>query len=197
MSKERITCCADVEGTQREVLVASLNAVQSRCKSVPNEPSARWGHSWPSTPECSLKIRDWQREKKRWNCNRRMASNATRVIHTVRRVRHHRELSDDSDWPCSLWRRNPTPMEISFADVGLALAAIPADLGNFDAMSKFLHVRKAPAAGALEVLRVRNIIGCTHRILNAAISSNTEDERYQWWISNCHMDLATGNDLNK
>jgi hypothetical protein len=70
-------------------------------------------------------------------------------------------------------------MEISFADVALALTAIPANLGNFDVMLKFLHVGEAPAAGALEVLRVRNIIGCTHRILTAAISSNTEDGRYQ------------------
>jgi len=53
--KERITFGAQVEGTQGEVFAASPIAVQSQCKRVPNEPIPTYGHSWPSTPECSSK----------------------------------------------------------------------------------------------------------------------------------------------
>jgi hypothetical protein len=64
-------------------------------------------------------------------------------------------------------------------------------LGNLDPMSKFVHVRKAPAAVALQVFIVGNIIGCTQVIPVIATSSNTGDGQSKRRISNSHIDLAT------
>jgi len=54
------------------------------------------------------------------------------------------------------------------------LTTIPENLGNLDPVSKFLQVRKAPAAIALQVFGVGNIIGCVHVIPEIATSRWTK-----------------------
>ena len=56
ISEERIAFCAQVEETRGEVFAVSPIALQFRCKRVPNEPIPTYGHSWPSTQDCSFKI---------------------------------------------------------------------------------------------------------------------------------------------
>jgi hypothetical protein len=46
--------------------------------------------------------------------------------------------------------------------IALALTTLPENSGNLDLVSKFVQVRKVPAAAALQVLRVGNIVGCAH-----------------------------------
>jgi len=116
ISKKRIAFCAQVEGTRGEVFAASPIALQSRCKRVANEPIPTYGHSWPSTPECSFKIGDRQSEKKQWNCDGRAICNETRGIGAGRGVSRHRDVSDGSDGPRPLWRSHSTRTEIFFAD---------------------------------------------------------------------------------
>ena len=65
ITEERIALCVQVEGMRGEVFAVSPIALQSRCKRVPNEPIPTYGHSWPSTPECSSKLGDRPSEKKR------------------------------------------------------------------------------------------------------------------------------------
>jgi hypothetical protein len=65
ISKERIAFSTQVEGTPGEVFAALPIALQFRCKHVLNEPILTYGHSWPSTPDCSFTIWDCQSEKKR------------------------------------------------------------------------------------------------------------------------------------
>ena len=57
------------------------------------------------------------------------------------------------------------------------LTTIPENPGNLDPVSKFVLVRKAPPAVALQVFRVGNIVGCTHVIPEIATSSKTPDGR--------------------
>jgi hypothetical protein len=64
-----------------------------------------------------------------------------------------------------------------------------------DPALKFVHVRKAPAAIALQVFSVGNIAGCAHVIAEIATSTKTEDGRNERWIVNSHIDLATWNDV--
>jgi len=45
-SKERTTLCEQVEETRGEIFAASLIALESQCKNVPNEPIPTYGHSW-------------------------------------------------------------------------------------------------------------------------------------------------------
>ena len=77
----------------------------------------------------------------------------------------------------------------------LALTTIPGNLGKLDPVSEFVHVRKAPAAGALQAFSVGNIVGCAHVIPEIATSSKTGDGRNEQWIVNSHIDLATWNDV--
>jgi len=77
----------------------------------------------------------------------------------------------------------------------LALTTIPENSGNLDPVSKFVQVRNAPAAVALQVFGVRNILGCPHVIREIATSSKTGDGRNERWIVNSHIDLATWNDV--
>jgi hypothetical protein len=77
----------------------------------------------------------------------------------------------------------------------LALTAIPENSGNLDPISKFVQVRKAPAAVALRVFSVANIVGCAHVIPEIATRSKTGDERNEQWIVNSHIHLATWNDV--
>jgi hypothetical protein len=59
----------------------------------------------------------------------------------------------------------------------LALTTIPENSGNLDPVSEFVQVRKAPAAIALQVFSVGNIVGCAHVIPEIANSSKTGDRR--------------------
>jgi hypothetical protein len=76
----------------------------------------------------------------------------------------------------------------------LELTTITENSGNLDPVSKFVQVRKAPAAIALQVFSVGNILGCTHVIPDIATSSKTGDGRNEPWIVNSHIDLAMWND---
>ena len=46
----------------------------------------------------------------------------------------------------------------------MALTTIPESLGNLDPVLKFVQVRKAPTAVALQLFSVGNIISCAHLI---------------------------------
>jgi hypothetical protein len=79
--------------------------------------------------------------------------------------------------------------------LALALTTIPENSGNLDPVLKFVQVRKAPAAIALQVFSVGNIVGCAHVIPEIATSSKTGDGRNEQWIVNSHIYLATSNDV--
>jgi len=79
--------------------------------------------------------------------------------------------------------------------LALALTTIAVNSGNLDPISKFVQVRKAPAAVALQVFSVGNIIRCMHVIPEIATGSKTRDRRNKRWIVNTHIDLATWNDV--
>jgi hypothetical protein len=79
----------------------------------------------------------------------------------------------------------------------LLLTTIPENSGNFDPVTKFVQVRNAPAAIALQVFSMWNIVGYAHVIPDIATSSKTEDRRNEQWILNSHIDLATWNDVYK
>jgi len=76
-----------------------------------------------------------------------------------------------------------------------ALTTIPENSGNLDPISKFVQVRKAPAAVALQVFSVGNIVGWAHLIPELATSCKTGDGRNERWIVYSHIDLATWNDV--
>jgi len=59
--------------------------------------------------------------------------------------------------------------------LALVLTTIPESLGSLDPVSKFVHVRRPPAAVALQVFSVGNIVGCGHIIPEKATSSKTGD----------------------
>jgi len=79
--------------------------------------------------------------------------------------------------------------------LALALTAIPENSGYLDPVSKFVQVRKAPAAVALQVFSVGNNVGCAHVIPEIATSNKTGDGRNERWIVYSHIDLATWNDV--
>ena len=79
--------------------------------------------------------------------------------------------------------------------LALALTTIPENSGNLDRVSKFVQVRKAPAAMAWQVFSVGNIVGCAHVNPEMATSSKTGDGRIERWIVNSHIDHATWNDV--
>jgi hypothetical protein len=79
--------------------------------------------------------------------------------------------------------------------LALALTTIPENSGNLDPVSKSVKVRKAPAAVALQVFSVGNIVGCTRIIPEIATSSKTGDGRNERLIVNSHIVLATWNDV--
>jgi len=78
--------------------------------------------------------------------------------------------------------------------LALALTTIPENSGNLDPISKFVQVRKAPAAVAFQVFSVENIIGCAHVIPEIA-TSKTGDGWNERSLVNSHIDLATWNDV--
>jgi hypothetical protein len=75
------------------------------------------------------------------------------------------------------------------------LTTIPENSGNLDPILKFVQVRNAPAAVALQVFSVGNIVGYAHVIPETASSSKTGDKWNEQWIVNSHIDLATWNDV--
>jgi hypothetical protein len=79
--------------------------------------------------------------------------------------------------------------------LALALTTIPENSGNLDPVLKFVQVRQAPAAVALQVFSVGNIVGCAHVIPEIATTSKTGDGRNERWIVNSHIDLVTRNDV--
>jgi hypothetical protein len=79
--------------------------------------------------------------------------------------------------------------------LALALTTIPENSGNLDPVSKLVQVRKAPAAVALQVFGVGNIVHCAQVISEIATSINTRAGRNERWIVNSHIDLATWNDV--
>jgi len=80
--------------------------------------------------------------------------------------------------------------------LALALTTIPENSGKLDHVSNLVQVRKAPAAVALQVLSVGNIVDFGHIITKIATSCMTGDRRNERWIVNSHIDLATWNDVN-
>jgi hypothetical protein len=78
--------------------------------------------------------------------------------------------------------------------LALVLTTIPENSGNLDLVSRFVQVRKALVAVALEVFIVGNIVSCKPGIPEIATSSKTADERNEGWIVNSHIYLATWND---
>jgi hypothetical protein len=79
--------------------------------------------------------------------------------------------------------------------LALVLTTIPENSGNLDPDSKFVQVRKAPAAVALQAFSVGNIVGCAHVIPEIATNSKTGAGRNERWIINRHLDLATWIDV--
>jgi hypothetical protein len=77
--------------------------------------------------------------------------------------------------------------------LALALTTVPENSGHLDPISKFVQVRKAPAAIALQVFSVGNIVGCAHVIPEIASGSKPGDGWNERWIVNSHIDLATCN----
>ena len=80
--------------------------------------------------------------------------------------------------------------------LALELTTIPENSGNLDRVSKFVQVRRTPAAVAGPVFSVGNIVGCAHIIPEIATASKTADGRNEGWIVNSHTDLATWNEVN-
>ena len=79
--------------------------------------------------------------------------------------------------------------------LALALTPMPENSSKLDPVSKFVQVRKAPAAVALQVCSLGNIVGCVHIIPEIATSSKTGDKCSERWIVNSPTDLATCNDV--
>ena len=92
----------------------------------------------------------------------------------------------------NLWNKDGAFVEYRLA---LALTTIPQYSVNLDPVSKFVQVRKAPAAVALQVFSVGILVGCAHTVPEIATSSKTGEGRNAQWIVNSHIDLATGNDV--
>jgi hypothetical protein len=77
--------------------------------------------------------------------------------------------------------------------LALGLTTIPENSSNLDPVSKFVEVRKALSAVALDVFSMENIVGSAHVIREIANSSKTGDGRNEPWSINSHIDLATWN----
>ena len=77
--------------------------------------------------------------------------------------------------------------------VALALTSISENSGNLDPVSKFVQVRKAPSAVALQDSSMGHLVGCAHVIPETASSSTTGDGRNERWIVNSNIDLVTWN----
>jgi hypothetical protein len=79
--------------------------------------------------------------------------------------------------------------------LALALTIIPDNSGNLDPVSKFDEVRKAPAAVALQVVSVGNIVRWAHVIPGIATTSKTADGWNEPWIVNSQIRIATWDEV--
>jgi len=79
--------------------------------------------------------------------------------------------------------------------LALELTTIPENWGNLDPVWKFVQVKKAPAAIALQVFTVGNSVSCTHVIPVIARSNKTADRWNERLIFNSNTDLVTWNDV--
>jgi hypothetical protein len=79
--------------------------------------------------------------------------------------------------------------------LALALSTVPENSGTGDTVSKFVNVRKTPAAVALLVVSVGNIVHCVHVIPGMASISKTGDRRNERWIVNSYINLGNWNDV--
>jgi hypothetical protein len=77
--------------------------------------------------------------------------------------------------------------------LALALTIFPGNSGNLDPISKFVILRKALAAFALQVFSVANIVSCAHAIPEIATSSKTGERQNERWIVNSYIHLVTWN----
>jgi len=80
--------------------------------------------------------------------------------------------------------------------LALALTTIPENSGDLDPVPKFVQVRNALAAIALEVFSVGNIVGCAHVLPEITTSSTTGDGWNERSIANSNLDLATWNHVD-
>jgi hypothetical protein len=79
--------------------------------------------------------------------------------------------------------------------LALALTAVPENSGSLDPVSKFVQLRNAPAAVALQVFSVGYIVGYAHVNPEIAPHSKTGDGRNERWIINSHIYLTSWNDV--
>jgi len=79
--------------------------------------------------------------------------------------------------------------------LGQTLTTIPDNSGYVGPVSKFVQVRQALAAVALQGFSVGNIIGCAHKIPEIVTSGQIGDGWNERWIVNSHIDLVTWNDV--
>jgi len=77
----------------------------------------------------------------------------------------------------------------------MSLTTIPENSGNLDPASKFCTSEKAPAAIALQIFSMGNIVGCVRVVPEIATSSKIGDGRNKQWIVNSHLELVTWNDV--
>jgi hypothetical protein len=76
------------------------------------------------------------------------------------------------------------------------LTTIPENSGDWDPVSKFGPLRKAPAVFALQVFSVGNIVSWVQVMPEKAIRGKRGDRWNERLIINSHIDLATWNDVN-
>jgi hypothetical protein len=81
--------------------------------------------------------------------------------------------------------------------LALALTMIPVNYGNSNPISRFVAVRKSPAAIAVQVSSVGNIHGCGHTIPGIVPSCNTGDRWNEPLNVNSHIDLAASHMVYK
>ena len=79
--------------------------------------------------------------------------------------------------------------------LALALTPIPENSGTLEPILQFVQVRNAPAAVALQVFSMGNIIGSAHVIPEIAISRKTGDHRNKRWNVNSHAGMVTWVDV--
>jgi len=79
--------------------------------------------------------------------------------------------------------------------LALELTTLPEHLDNLNSASKSEWLRQALAAVAFQGSGVLNIVGCVDVIPEIATNEKTGDGRNEWWNVNCHIDLATWNDV--
>jgi len=96
-----------------------------------------------------------------------------------------------------VFKIKPENKDAAFIEYWLALAltTIPENSGELDPVSKFVQVRNALAAVALQGFSVGNIHSCVHGMPQIATGSKTGDGRKEQWIVSNHIDLATSNNV--